>query len=71
MIESYYHRVPVAKIATYLKHTRTIINNVIKFFKAGHTAFEDPCGTKKIRTSMDGKNCFTKRITALYQRENN
>ncbi len=40
-IESYYHQsIPVAKIATYLNRTRTPINHVIKFFKAGHTAFE-------------------------------
>lgn len=58
MIEAYYHQgVPVAKIATYLNRTRTPINNVIRFFKAGHTAFDHYlrykknkklCGRKKI-----------------------
>lgn len=58
MIEAYYHQgVPVAKIATYLNRTRTPINNVIRFFKAGHTAFDyylrykknkKQCGRKKV-----------------------
>ena len=41
MIESYYHKnIPVAKIAVYLKRTRTPIYNVINFLKEGHTALE-------------------------------
>ncbi|WP_034552274.1 IS30 family transposase [Carnobacterium funditum] len=58
MIEAYYHQgIPVAKIAAYLNRTRTPINNVIRFFRAGHTAFEyylrykknkKQCGREKV-----------------------
>lgn len=58
MIEAYYHQgVPVAKIATYLNRTRTPINNVIRFFKAGHTAFDH-----YLRYKKNKKQCGRKKI---------
>ena len=58
MIESYYHQnIKVAKIAEFLKRSRTPIYNVIHFLKEGHTALEyyqqykenkKRCGRQKI-----------------------
>lgn len=70
MIEAYYHQgVPVAKIATYLNRTRTPINNVIRFFKAGHTAFDHYLRYKKTRKSVDAKKLIYQKNNSFISRE--
>lgn len=73
MIESYYHKnIPVAKIAAYLKRTRTPIYNVINFLKAGHTALEyfqqykenkKRCGRRKIVLSKKQQAYIKEKVT--------
>lgn len=72
MIESYYHQnIKIAKIAVYLKQSRTPIYNVINFLKKGHTALEyyqqykenkKRCGRWKIVLSQEQQTYVKEKI---------
>lgn len=73
MIESYYHKnISVAKIAAYLKRTRTPIYNIINFLKECHTALEyyqkykenkKRCGRRKIVLSKKQQAYIKEKVT--------
>jgi IS30 family transposase len=75
MIEAYYHQgIPVAKIAAYLNRTRTPINNVIRFFRAGHTEQDIQLssityGIRKTRNSVDAKKLFYQKNNSFISRK--
>ena len=72
MIEAYYRQnIKVAKIAEYLKRSRTPIYNVINFLKEGHTALEysqqykenkKRCGRRKIVLPEDQQACIKEKF---------
>lgn len=72
MIESYYHQnIKVAKIAAYLKRSRTPIYNVVNFLKEGHTALEyyqhytenkKRCGRRKIDLPLEQQEYINEKV---------
>ena len=72
MVESYYHQnIKVAKIAAYLKRSRTPIYNVINFLKEGHTTLDyyqqykenkKRCGRRKINVLKEQQEYIKEKV---------